>query len=100
MLKVHPARTPVPLGRIGTPEDLADVALLLASPLARYVVGHTIPVDGGLAARGRIGITHPEIALLDQPQVSSNADRLGAIADPEFRIDLAQSRTDRVLAHK
>lgn len=38
------------LGRIGTPEDMANVALFLASPLAGYVVGHTIPVDGGLAA--------------------------------------------------
>ncbi len=40
----------IPAGRIGTPSDMADVALFLASPLARYVVGHTIPVDGGLIA--------------------------------------------------
>lgn len=40
----------IPAGRIGTPADMADVALFLASPLARYVVGHTIPVDGGLIA--------------------------------------------------
>lgn len=40
-----------PLGRLGTPEDMAGVALFLASPLAAYVVGQTIPVDGGLILR-------------------------------------------------
>ncbi len=40
----------IPVGRIGTPQDMAGVALFLASPLAQYVVGHTIPVDGGLSA--------------------------------------------------
>ncbi len=38
----------IPLGRLGQPEDMAGVALFLASPLAAYVVGQTIPVDGGL----------------------------------------------------
>ncbi len=38
----------IPLGRLGTPQDIAGVALFLASPLATYVIGHTIPVDGGL----------------------------------------------------
>jgi 3-oxoacyl-[acyl-carrier protein] reductase len=38
----------IPLGRLGTPQDMAGVALFLASPLAGYVIGHTIPVDGGL----------------------------------------------------
>lgn len=38
----------IPLGRLGTPADMAGAALFLASPLAAYVVGHTIPVDGGL----------------------------------------------------
>jgi 3-oxoacyl-[acyl-carrier protein] reductase len=38
----------IPLGRLGTPGDMAGVALFLASPLAAYVVGQTIPVDGGL----------------------------------------------------
>ncbi|AVQ85412.1 MULTISPECIES: SDR family NAD(P)-dependent oxidoreductase [unclassified Variovorax] len=40
----------IPAGRVGTPADMAGVALFLASPLARYVIGHTIPVDGGLSA--------------------------------------------------
>lgn len=39
----------VPLGRIATPEDMADVALFLASPRAGYVTGQEILVDGGLS---------------------------------------------------
>ena len=38
----------IPLGRLGTPQDMAGVALFLASPMSAYVVGQTIPVDGGL----------------------------------------------------
>jgi NAD(P)-dependent dehydrogenase (short-subunit alcohol dehydrogenase family) len=37
----------IPLGRIGTPEDIAPVAVFLASDMARYVTGVTLPVDGG-----------------------------------------------------
>ncbi|MDX3901454.1 MAG: SDR family oxidoreductase [Sphingobium sp.] len=37
----------IPLGRLGTPAEMAGAALFLASPLASYVVGHTITVDGG-----------------------------------------------------
>ncbi|MDO6966707.1 SDR family NAD(P)-dependent oxidoreductase [Rhizobium alvei] len=38
----------VPLRRIATPDDMADVALFLASPRASYVTGQDIVVDGGL----------------------------------------------------
>ena len=38
----------IPAGRMGTPADMAGAALFLASPLAAYVVGQTITVDGGL----------------------------------------------------
>jgi 3-oxoacyl-[acyl-carrier protein] reductase len=38
----------IPLGRLGTPADLAGAALFLASPLAAYVLGQTLLVDGGL----------------------------------------------------
>lgn len=38
----------VPMGRFGTPDEMGGVALFLASPLASYVTGHTIPVEGGL----------------------------------------------------
>lgn len=39
----------IPLARFGTPADMAGVALFLASPLAGYVDGQTIVVDGGLS---------------------------------------------------
>ena len=42
----------VPLGRIGQPDDVAQVVLFLASDQARYVTGHTLPVDGGTLAAG------------------------------------------------
>ncbi|MFA7503122.1 MAG: SDR family oxidoreductase [Burkholderiaceae bacterium] len=38
----------IPAGRLGLPADMAGVALFLASPLAAYVYGQTLPVDGGL----------------------------------------------------
>jgi 3-oxoacyl-[acyl-carrier protein] reductase len=41
----------IPLGRLGTCDEIAGVALFLASPLASYILGQTIPVDGGLLLR-------------------------------------------------
>lgn len=41
----------IPLGRIGAPEDIAGPAVFLASDMARYVTGVTLPVDGGYLAR-------------------------------------------------
>ena len=38
----------IPAGRMGTPQDMAGAALFLASPLASYVLGQTLRVDGGL----------------------------------------------------
>jgi 3-oxoacyl-[acyl-carrier protein] reductase len=37
----------IPFGRLGTPEEIAEVVLFLASPAARWVTGQTIIVDGG-----------------------------------------------------
>ena len=37
-----------PRGRIGEPEDIADVILFLASNGARYMTGQVVVVDGGL----------------------------------------------------
>ncbi|MCB4820924.1 SDR family oxidoreductase [Roseicella aerolata] len=44
-----------PLGRLGRPEEIAEVAWFLASPAASYVSGITVPVDGGWMAFGSDG---------------------------------------------
>lgn len=49
------ARTANPLNQAGTPNDIAAAVLLLASPLASFVNGALLPVDGGSSA-GRIGV--------------------------------------------
>lgn len=38
----------IPMGRVGEPDDIADVILFLASDAARYLTGQVIVVDGGL----------------------------------------------------
>lgn len=38
----------IPVGEYGQPEDIANLVCFLASPLARYITGAVIPVDGGL----------------------------------------------------
>ena len=50
----HPQRlagalAAIPAGRMGAPADMAGAALFLASPLAAYVNGQTLVVDGGLS---------------------------------------------------
>jgi NAD(P)-dependent dehydrogenase (short-subunit alcohol dehydrogenase family) len=56
----------VPLGRLGTAEEVADVVLFLASPEAAYVTGQNIVVDGG--------VTMNMIGQLPRP---ASVDRVG-----------------------
>ena len=37
----------IPAGRIGSPEEMAKLAVILASPLASYIVGESLIADGG-----------------------------------------------------
>ncbi len=41
----------VPMGRIGQPDEIADAVVWLLSEEARYVTGHTLPVDGGVCSQ-------------------------------------------------
>src|SRR6266581_4026613 len=44
----HEEEEEIPVGEYGQPEDIANLVCFLASPLARYITGAVIPVDGGL----------------------------------------------------
>lgn len=41
------AKSEIPAGHRGTPEDIANLAVFLASPASRYLTGQAINVDGG-----------------------------------------------------
>jgi NAD(P)-dependent dehydrogenase (short-subunit alcohol dehydrogenase family) len=47
-----------PLGRVGTPQEVADAILFLASPLSGFVTGTELRVDGGLLAA--VAVAAPE----------------------------------------
>ncbi|GEL21604.1 gluconate 5-dehydrogenase [Pseudonocardia sulfidoxydans NBRC 16205] len=63
----------VPLGELGTAEQVADAVMFLASPGAAYVTGQTIAVDGG--------ITVAALARMARPK---SVDSVGA--DPEQEV--------------
>jgi NAD(P)-dependent dehydrogenase (short-subunit alcohol dehydrogenase family) len=44
----------IPLGRSGTPEEVAEVVAFLATPAARYITGTTIEVDGGMSSAASV----------------------------------------------
>lgn len=52
----------IPMGRIGTPEDIAYATLFLASDEARYITGIALPVDGGRTA-GVAEVSHLGMVL-------------------------------------
>ena len=56
----------VPIGRVATPEDIADVIAFLLGPDARYVNGHDLVVDGGVSGNflGRLPGTLANTARL------------------------------------
>ena len=53
------AETAIPMNRFGTAEDIANLALFLASPYASYISGAIIPCDGG----GAIDSVKPALEL-------------------------------------
>ena len=46
----------VPLGRMGSKRDVANLVMFLASPVASYITGAIIPVDGGWSGSGAGGL--------------------------------------------
>ena len=46
--KVSEWRSAIPLKRVGTPKDIANACVFLASDLSLYVTGQTLNVDGGM----------------------------------------------------
>jgi len=62
----------IPLGRLGSVEDVALAAVFLASPAAAYITGVTLPVHGGPHFGG---------IILEQAERVWNADRLAKTTD-------------------
>ncbi len=48
-VKLNSPQQNIPLGRLGTPEDIAPIVAFLASAAADYITGVTFFVDGGLS---------------------------------------------------
>jgi NAD(P)-dependent dehydrogenase (short-subunit alcohol dehydrogenase family) len=48
----------VPLGRLGTPDEIADAVLFISSDQARFITGQTLYVDGGYSA-GKLRVEGP-----------------------------------------
>lgn len=48
----HATLAKIPFGRFGAPQEIANAALFLCSPLARWITGHTLNVDGGQVLLG------------------------------------------------
>lgn len=41
----------IPMGRLGTPDDIASAAVFLASDESGFITGIDLPVDGGVASK-------------------------------------------------
>ena len=63
----------IPLGRMATPDDVASACLLLGSPLAAYVTGAELLVDGG----GEIPARYLAAASRTSPAAGSSVDATG-----------------------
>jgi 3-oxoacyl-[acyl-carrier protein] reductase len=53
----------VPLGRVGLPEEIANVAVFFASPLSSFVTGQSIAVDGGATSRSPVRLPNTDASM-------------------------------------
>src|SRR3984885_12416464 len=63
--------------RLGSPDEIADAALFLASQEASFITGHNLMVDGGFAASGGLGRGTPEADAALSATLASNIDASG-----------------------
>lgn len=71
-------RRAAPLGRCGAAGEVADCCLWLASPMAAYVTGAVIPVDGGLALGGGAGLERTFGGMERRAEGAASGDGRGA----------------------
>ena len=71
-------RRATPLGRLGAPDDIADVVTFLVSPAARWITGARIPVDGGLSLREHpVDADRDHQTRKDDPMSTEQQTRIG-----------------------
>ena len=63
--------------RLGSPDEIANAALFLASDEASFITGHNLMVDGGFAASGGLGRGKPEVESALSAAVARNIDASG-----------------------
>jgi meso-butanediol dehydrogenase/(S,S)-butanediol dehydrogenase/diacetyl reductase len=63
--------------RLGSPDEIANAALFLASEEASFITGHNLLVDGGFAASGGLGRGKPEADAALSAVVAQNIDASG-----------------------
>jgi len=63
--------------RLGSPDEIANAALFLASEEASFITGHNLLVDGGFAASGGLGRGKPEVDAALSAVVAQNIDASG-----------------------
>ncbi len=71
---LEPVRRATPLGRTGTPEEVADAVLFLCSDLSRFVTGQNLLIDGGLGLP-QAGIDETLKSLLERMQSGGGRKR-------------------------
>ena len=77
----------VPLGRLGYPEDIGNVACWLASDEAEYVTGTYNLIDGGLADRGGFGTNSPQaqqVQMIREARQRMSGDQVLAMIDQQW----------------